>query len=101
MTIINYYRNNGPKTIQSYTFDFFNYAGIHRSVFLYTTPIVYIDDVDVTTDYTDDGIGKVCFFYLDKKQTTYYYFCLIIFLYFFMELQRTIINLIKMFKKFY
>lgn len=59
-------RNNGPKTIQSYTFDFFNYAGIHRSVFLYTTPVVYIDDVDVTTDYTDDGIGKMRFFYLDK-----------------------------------
>ncbi|XP_025410641.1 beta-glucuronidase isoform X1 [Sipha flava] len=51
--------NNGPKTIQSYTFDFFNYAGIHRSVFLYTTPIVYIDDVDVTTDYTDDGVGII------------------------------------------
>lgn len=57
VTII--YRNNGPKTIQTYTFDFFNYAGIHRSVFLYTTPIVYIDDVDLTTDYKDDGVGKV------------------------------------------
>ncbi|XP_047533484.1 beta-glucuronidase isoform X2 [Vanessa atalanta] len=35
---------------QSYTFDFFNYAGIHRSVFLYTTPQAYIDDVIVNTD---------------------------------------------------
>ncbi|XP_047991676.1 beta-glucuronidase [Leguminivora glycinivorella] len=35
---------------QSYTFDFFNYAGIHRSVFLYSTPQAYIDDVIVNTD---------------------------------------------------
>lgn len=55
------YRNTGPKTIQTYTFDFFNYAGIHRSVFLYTTPIVYIDDVDIKTDYTEDGVGNVFF----------------------------------------
>ncbi|XP_022164061.1 beta-glucuronidase [Myzus persicae] len=51
--------NTGPKTIQTYTFDFFNYAGIHRSVFLYTTPILYIDDVDVTTDVTEDGVGII------------------------------------------
>ncbi|XP_026327842.1 beta-glucuronidase isoform X2 [Hyposmocoma kahamanoa] len=35
---------------QTYTFDFFNYAGIHRSVFLYSTPKLYIDDVIVNTD---------------------------------------------------
>ncbi|KAJ2949191.1 hypothetical protein O0L34_g6134 [Tuta absoluta] len=42
----------GNKTRQklSYTFDFFNYAGIHRTVFLYSTPQVYIDDVIVNTD---------------------------------------------------
>ncbi|CAB3220697.1 unnamed protein product [Arctia plantaginis] len=43
----------GPKKIrqeQSYTFDFFNYAGIHRSVYLYSTPETYIDDVIVNTD---------------------------------------------------
>ncbi|CAG7830199.1 unnamed protein product [Allacma fusca] len=33
----------------NYDFDFFNYAGIHRSVFLYTTPKTYIDDIDVTS----------------------------------------------------
>ncbi|CAH0715437.1 unnamed protein product, partial [Brenthis ino] len=38
------------KQEQSYTFDFFNYAGIHRSVFLYSTPQIYIDDVVVNTD---------------------------------------------------
>ncbi|CAH1405474.1 unnamed protein product [Nezara viridula] len=41
---------NGPKTVQRYTFDFFNYAGIHRSVHLFTTPNVYIDDVTINTD---------------------------------------------------
>ncbi|XP_022813870.1 beta-glucuronidase [Spodoptera litura] len=43
----------GPNKIrqeQQYTFDFYNYAGIHRTVFLYSTPQVYIDDVIVNTD---------------------------------------------------
>ncbi|XP_061389537.1 beta-glucuronidase-like [Musca vetustissima] len=40
----------GNKTYQTYTFDFFNYAGIHRSVVLYTTPKVYIQDIHITTD---------------------------------------------------
>ncbi|XP_022257427.1 beta-glucuronidase-like isoform X2 [Limulus polyphemus] len=35
--------------VQSVNFDFFNYAGIHRSVILYTTPTVYIDDIIVVT----------------------------------------------------
>ncbi|XP_050307310.1 beta-glucuronidase-like isoform X2 [Anthonomus grandis grandis] len=34
---------------QTYTFDFFNYAGIHRPVKLYTTPKTYIDDITVIT----------------------------------------------------
>ncbi|XP_077290624.1 beta-glucuronidase isoform X2 [Arctopsyche grandis] len=41
--------DDGIKLKQTYTFDFFNYAGIHRSVFLYTTPNLYIDDVIVNT----------------------------------------------------
>ncbi|XP_066140211.1 beta-glucuronidase isoform X2 [Euwallacea fornicatus] len=32
---------------QTITFDFFNYAGIHRPVKLYTTPKTYIDDITV------------------------------------------------------
>ncbi|CAL8111717.1 unnamed protein product [Orchesella dallaii] len=36
--------------IMNSNFDFFNYAGIHRSVVLYTTPRSYIDDITVTTD---------------------------------------------------
>ncbi|CAG4987138.1 unnamed protein product [Parnassius apollo] len=35
---------------RAYNFDFFNYAGIHRTVFLYSTPQQYIDDVIVNTD---------------------------------------------------
>jgi len=35
--------------IMTDNFDFFKYAGIHRSVFLYTTPQAYIDDITVTT----------------------------------------------------
>lgn len=32
-------------------FDFFNYAGLHRPVKLYTTPRTYIRDIVITTDY--------------------------------------------------
>uniref|UniRef100_A0A8C5X265 Beta-glucuronidase n=1 Tax=Malurus cyaneus samueli TaxID=2593467 RepID=A0A8C5X265_9PASS len=35
--------------VQNIKFDFFNYAGIHRPVVLYTTPAAYIDDITVTT----------------------------------------------------
>lgn len=40
--------------VQNIEFDFFNYAGIHRPVVLYTTPSVYIDDITVTTDIIAD-----------------------------------------------
>lgn len=46
--------DSGPKIFQHYKFDFFNYAGIHRHVMLYTTPSVYIDDISVKTDVHDD-----------------------------------------------
>lgn len=36
--------------------DFFNYAGIHRSVKLYTTPTVYLLDITVVTDF-DQSTG--------------------------------------------
>ncbi|TMW46366.1 hypothetical protein DOY81_008553, partial [Sarcophaga bullata] len=42
--------DSGNRSFQIYTFDFFNYAGIHRSVVLYTTPQVYIQDISVKTD---------------------------------------------------
>jgi beta-glucuronidase len=40
---------------QSYSFDFFNYAGIDRPVVLYTTPSTYIDDITVLTDIDDNN----------------------------------------------
>ncbi|TTG47527.1 Beta-glucuronidase [Bagarius yarrelli] len=45
--------------VQNTNFDFFNYAGIHRSVSLYTTPKAYIDDITVTTSFSDStGVVK-------------------------------------------
>ncbi|CAC5424499.1 uidA [Mytilus coruscus] len=41
--------------IQSLNFGFFNYAGIDRQVRLYTTPLVYVSDVRVVTDFTNNG----------------------------------------------
>ncbi|XP_055625707.1 beta-glucuronidase isoform X2 [Toxorhynchites rutilus septentrionalis] len=46
--------DGGVEIVQSYTFDFFNYAGIHRSVMLYTVPRVFIQDVEVNTDLIGD-----------------------------------------------
>ncbi|XP_050303698.1 beta-glucuronidase-like [Anthonomus grandis grandis] len=34
---------------QTYTFDFFNYAGIDRPVYLYTTNDAYVEDVNIRT----------------------------------------------------
>ncbi|XP_047463786.1 beta-glucuronidase [Mugil cephalus] len=44
--------------VQNIYFDFFNYAGIHRPVLLYTTPKAYVDDITVVTDFSDN-IGFV------------------------------------------
>ncbi|XP_049645468.1 beta-glucuronidase isoform X1 [Suncus etruscus] len=40
--------------VQNMHFDFFNYAGLHRPVLLYTTPTAYIDDITVTTGVDQD-----------------------------------------------
>ncbi|XP_071316435.1 beta-glucuronidase [Trachinotus anak] len=44
--------------VQNIYFDFFNYAGIHRPVLLYTTPQAYVNDITVVTDFMDN-IGLV------------------------------------------
>ncbi|XP_016046770.1 beta-glucuronidase isoform X2 [Erinaceus europaeus] len=44
--------------VQNTYFDFFNYAGLHRPVLLYTTPSAYIDDITVITAL-DQDIGLV------------------------------------------
>uniref|UniRef100_A0A671L5E9 Beta-glucuronidase n=1 Tax=Sinocyclocheilus anshuiensis TaxID=1608454 RepID=A0A671L5E9_9TELE len=46
--------------VQNTNFDFFNYAGIHRPVLLYTTPKAHIDDISVETAFSDN-IGLVSF----------------------------------------
>ncbi|XP_054741321.1 beta-glucuronidase-like isoform X1 [Anastrepha obliqua] len=51
--------DNGKVVIQQYTFDFFNYAGIHRTVHLYTTPTVFIEDIKVSTDLVKSHVGVV------------------------------------------
>uniref|UniRef100_A0A1B0A7B7 Beta-glucuronidase n=1 Tax=Glossina pallidipes TaxID=7398 RepID=A0A1B0A7B7_GLOPL len=48
-------RDDGVSIVQTYTFDFFNYAGIHRSVHLYTTPSTYIEEIDFTTDLSKNN----------------------------------------------
>ncbi|XP_075421133.1 beta-glucuronidase-like isoform X2 [Tenrec ecaudatus] len=40
--------------VQKTAFDFFNYAGLHRPVLLYTTPTIYLDDITVTTGMDQD-----------------------------------------------
>ncbi|XP_023511311.1 beta-glucuronidase isoform X1 [Equus caballus] len=44
--------------VQNTHFDFFNYAGLHRPVLLYTTPTIYIDDITITTGM-DQNTGLV------------------------------------------
>ncbi|KAG7279356.1 hypothetical protein CRUP_001264 [Coryphaenoides rupestris] len=46
--------------VQNTYFDFFNYAGIHRSVLLYTTPKAYVSDITVVTDFTD-SVGSITY----------------------------------------
>lgn len=53
--------DNGVVKQQTYTFDFFNYAGIHRSVHLYTTPKQHIEDVVLHTDVSQDGTGVLSY----------------------------------------
>ncbi|WP_210479453.1 beta-glucuronidase [Naasia sp. SYSU D00948] len=50
-------RQDGKKT-QTYFHDFYNYAGLARSVWLYSAPAVRVDDVTVVTGI-DGGAGVV------------------------------------------
>jgi beta-glucuronidase len=50
----------GGHRAQRYFHDFYNYAGLHRSVWLYTTPPSFIDGVVVRTDFDpQSGRGLV------------------------------------------
>ncbi|KAM0398692.1 hypothetical protein ACHAPZ_007651 [Fusarium culmorum] len=48
-------------TIASYQHDFFNYAGLARSVWLLSVPEVFISGISVVTDLLEDGTGIVEF----------------------------------------
>jgi len=49
---------NGKRK-QRYLHDFFNYSGISRSVWLYSVPMHYLQDVTVLTDVAEDGTTGV------------------------------------------
>ena len=44
---------------QTYFHDFYNYAGLARSVWLYSTPQLHVTDVTVVTDFDGDRPGRV------------------------------------------
>lgn len=47
---------NGKKVIKNLVnFDFFNYAGIHRSVKIYTTPKTYLKDVTIVSRFEESN----------------------------------------------
>src|ERR1700722_2000580 len=53
-------RGAGGQKRQRYFHDFFNYAGLHRSVWLYATPRSYVADVSVSTAFhPGTGTGQV------------------------------------------
>lgn len=47
--------NSTGRRVQNYQHDFFNYAGLHRSVWLYSVPREYIRDITVVTDVEGDA----------------------------------------------
>jgi beta-glucuronidase len=49
---------DGPR--QHLLFDFFNYAGLHRTVWLYATPHAHVADISVVTGL-DNGTGTVSY----------------------------------------
>ena len=50
--------DGSTKTTNPANFDFFNYAGIHRPVKIYTTPKTFVKDVTIVTDF-EDNLGNV------------------------------------------
>jgi beta-glucuronidase len=47
------------RLLQQYFHDFFNYAGLHRSVWLHATPRTRVSDVTVTTSRIDGDAGMI------------------------------------------
>ncbi|MGQ8872183.1 beta-glucuronidase [Paenibacillus sp. TSA_86.1] len=64
-SVIEKQHSDGQKTLHNLpNFDFFNYAGLHRPVKIYTTPQTYIKDVSIVTgldgrvQYSIDVVGS-------------------------------------------
>ncbi|MDT0123008.1 beta-glucuronidase [Paenibacillus sp. RRE4] len=64
-SIIEKTHSNGQTTVHNLpNFDFFNYAGLHRPVKIYTTPMTYVKDVTIVTQldgqvhYSIDVVGS-------------------------------------------
>ena len=52
-------QDSDGRDVQHYFHDFYNYAGIHRSVSLYTRPAVAVQDVTIVTDIDGaDGVVR-------------------------------------------
>jgi beta-glucuronidase len=49
------------RRLQQYFHDFFNYAGLHRSVWLHVTPRTHVSDVTVTTTQIDGDAGAIAY----------------------------------------
>jgi len=49
------------RRVQQYFHDFFNYAGLHRSVWLHATPRAFVSDVTVATTEIDGTTGVVAY----------------------------------------
>lgn len=47
-------KDSKGRNVQRYMHDFYNYAGIHRSVLLYTRPATFVSDVTVVTTIEGD-----------------------------------------------
>lgn len=62
--------DSGKDIIQQYSFDFFNYAGIHRSVQLYTTPSTFIKELILDSTVDADGHGHVHFKIINSNNST-------------------------------
>jgi len=52
-------KDNGDKQ-QDYLFDFFNYSGLARSVWIYSVPKTRIEDITVVTDF-EGSTGRVAY----------------------------------------
>ncbi|TVY65417.1 Beta-glucuronidase [Fusarium oxysporum f. sp. cubense] len=64
----------GGKLRQHYHHDFFNYAGLARSVSLFSLPQIFIDDISVMTDVINNTTGVIDF-YIQTSQELHNSIC--------------------------